>query len=76
MRTALRISGMNSVHAVRAVTTALGAVEGITALDVSLGAATIEHDGRATADALRAAIAIAGFTVSEIEEERRRLPTV
>lgn len=73
-RTSLRIAGMTSVHAVRAVRTALAAVDGITALDVSLGRATVEHDGRATPPALRAAIEVAGYEVVEAVEERRGLP--
>jgi copper chaperone CopZ len=76
MRTRLTIAGMTSVHAVRAVQTALTPVEGITSVHVALGEAVIEHDGRATPDALRAAIAVAGFEVTAAIEERRRLPTV
>lgn len=74
MITRLRISGMSCQHCVRAVFTALTPVEGITSADVSIGAATIEHDGRVTMDALREAIAVAGYEVDEGEEERRRLP--
>jgi copper chaperone CopZ len=73
MITTLTISGMRSVHATRAVFTALTAVDGITSADVQLGRAVIEHDGRATAEALRDAIAAAGYEVTEIKEERRRL---
>ncbi len=76
MITRLRIAGMTSVHAVRAVSTGLSAVEGITALDVRLGTATIEHDGRATRSMLREAIALAGYEVTECVEEARRLPVV
>ena len=54
------IGGMHSVHAVRAVWTALAAVPGVTTAEVVLGRAVIEHDGRATVDALREAIAMAG----------------
>ena len=72
MRTLLRFD-VPSVHAVRAIYTALQGVEGIVRADVSRGGATIEHDGRATAQRLREAIAIAGYEVSEIVEEKRRL---
>ena len=65
---------MTSVHAVRAVSTALTAVEGITRADVTMGTATVEHDGRATPEALTAAVALAGYEVTEYREERRRLP--
>jgi copper chaperone CopZ len=76
MITTLRIGGMLAVHARRAVFTALAGVEGITAADVELGRAVVEHDGRATADRLREAVAAAGFEVVEVVEERRRLPLV
>lgn len=73
MFTRLAIPGMRSNHCVTAVFTALTAVEGIVHADVTIGAAEIEHDGRATAEALRAAIAVAGYEVGEVVEERRRL---
>jgi len=72
MRTTLRLD-LPSIHAIRAVYTALQSVEGIAHADVSRGGATIEHDGRATPECLRAAVASAGFEVVEITEERRRL---
>ena len=74
MTTHLTIKGMTAVHSVRAVFTALAAVEGISRADVSMGRATIEHDGRATPEALAAAIAEAGYEVTECTEERRSLP--
>jgi copper chaperone CopZ len=73
MFTTLRIAGMLSVHSVRAVFTALAGVEGITGADVELGRAVIEHDGRATPERLREAVALAGCEVVEVVEERRRL---
>ncbi len=76
MITHLRIDGMSCQHCVRAVFTALTPVDGITSADVSIGAAVIEHDGRATPDALREAIAESGYAVTSATEERRRLPIV
>ena len=73
MVTTLRIGGMLSVHAVRAVFTALAGVEGIARADVELGRAVVEHDGRATPERLREAVALAGCEVLEVREERRRL---
>lgn len=64
---------MLSVHAVRAVTTAVAALEGVASADVRLGVAVVEHDGRATPDALQEAVAAAGFTVTAIDVEPRRL---
>ena len=74
MVTTLLISGMTSVHAVRAVFTALAGVEGVTRADVAIGRATVEHDGRATPAALSEAIGVAGYEVQEWKEERRILP--
>ena len=74
MVTTLEITGMRSVHSVRAVFTALAGVEGIVSAEVQLGRATVEHDGRATADRLRAAIALAGCEVTAIGEGKRVLP--
>jgi len=72
--TTLRIAGMLSVHAKRAVFTALSGVEGISRAEVELGRAVIDHDGRATAERLREAVAQAGCEVVEVVEDRRRLP--
>ena len=76
MITHLRIGGMSCQHCVRAVFTALTPVSGITSADVSIGAAVIEHDGRATLDALRDAVAESGYEVISAREEKRRLPIV
>jgi mercuric reductase len=70
----LRITGMTCQRCVQAVFTALTPVEGIVSANVGIGAATIEHDGRATIEALREAIAVSGYEVAAVEEERRRLP--
>jgi copper chaperone CopZ len=75
MITRIRIEGMSCQHCVRAVFTALAAVEGISRADVGIGAAEVEHDGSVTVDLMREAIAVAGYTVAgEDEKARRRLP--
>ena len=74
MITRARVEGMTCQHCVRAVFTALGAVDGITSADVSIGAISVEHDGRVTLEQLREAIAVAGYTVSSGETNRRALP--
>ncbi|HEX8944316.1 MAG TPA: cation transporter [Gemmatimonadaceae bacterium] len=76
MITRVRVDGMSCQHCVRAVFTALTAVEGITRADVSIGAVEVEHDGRATIDQLREAIAVAGYSVVEGETNRRALPLI
>jgi copper chaperone CopZ len=65
---------MSSPHCIRAVFTALTPVEGILSADVTLGSVVVEHDGRATVEALREAIAVAGYEAVAVTEERRRLP--
>lgn len=76
MRVELRIEGMLAVHARHAVFTALSGVEGIVRAEVELGRAVVEHDGAASAEALRAAVVAAGCTVSAIRELPRALPTL
>ena len=67
---------MSCQRCVQAVFTALTPVEGITSAVVSIGAAEIEHDGRATATALREAIAVAGYELSAEVEAKRALPVL
>ena len=74
MITRLRIAGMTCQRCVQAVFTSLTPVPGIISAQVSIGGATIEHDGRATPDALRDAIAVSGYDVALADEDRRRLP--
>lgn len=72
----LVITGMTSVHAARAIFTALAGVEGVTHADVTRGSAIVEHDGRVSDDALREAVALAGFTVTNVTRETRVLPVL
>lgn len=75
MITRIRIDGMSCQHCVRAVFTALAAVDGISRADVGIGAAEVEHDGSVTVGQLREAIAVAGYAVTgEDKKARRRLP--
>ena len=76
MITRLRIAGMTCQRCVQAVFTSLTPVPGIVSAQVSIGTGVIEHDGRATAAALREAIDASGYSVTLLEEERRRLPIV
>jgi copper chaperone CopZ len=65
---------MSCAHCVRAVFTSLAGVEGVSRAEVSIGAAEVEHDARVTVEALRQAIAVAGYEVVEGETNRRVLP--
>ena len=76
MVTTATISGMSCVHCVRAVFTSLAGVEGVSRADVSIGKAVIEHDGSVSAEAIAKAIAIAGYDVVEVRDDRRALPVV
>jgi len=76
MITRIRIEGMSCQHCVRAVFTALAAVAGISRAEVRIGSAEVEHDGSVTVDALRDAVAVAGYSVREDDRSRRQLPLV
>jgi copper chaperone CopZ len=76
MITRARVDGMTCQHCVRAVFTALTAVEGITHAHVTIGAVEVEHDGRASVAQLRDAIAVAGYSVRDGETNRRALPLI
>jgi copper chaperone CopZ len=76
MITRARVEGMTCQHCVRAVWTALGAVEGIARADVSIGRIEVEHDGRVTIDQLRDAVSVAGYRVVDGETSRRALPLI
>ncbi|MDP9201237.1 MAG: heavy-metal-associated domain-containing protein [Gemmatimonadota bacterium] len=76
MQTTASISGMTCAHCVRAVFTSLAGVEGIKRADVSIGKAVIEHDGTVTPEDIRNAVAVAGYTVTDIRIDRPTLPLV
>lgn len=74
--TIIRIAGMSCQHCVRAVFTALAGVPGVRRADVRIGGATIEHDGPLDADAVRAAVELAGYEVADHATPRRGLPVL
>jgi copper chaperone len=74
MTTTVLISGMTCAHCVRAVFTSLAGVHGIDRADVSIGRAVIEHDSAVTPEQIRAAIAVAGYDVTDFKVDRRTLP--
>ena len=75
MRTIVLVDGMRAVHCVRAVQTAMVMVPGVQWCDVTMGRVELEHDGAATAVSVREAIAVAGYSVRSVRDERR-LPIV
>ena len=74
MITRASVQGMSCQHCVRAVFTALAAVEGISRADVSIGRIEVEHDGSVTLEQIRDAVAVAGYAVTEGDTNRRSLP--
>lgn len=74
MITIVRIAGMSCGHCVTAVRTSLTGVPGIVSADVGIGSATVAHDGSVTVEALREAIAVAGYSVTGGESKRGGLP--
>jgi copper chaperone CopZ len=74
MQTTATISGMTCAHCVRAVFTSLAGVEGIDRADVTIGKAVIEHNGTVAPEDIRAAIALAGYSVTDIKIDRPTLP--
>ena len=65
---------MTCAHCVRAVFTSLAGVEGIDRADVTIGKAVIDHDDAVTPEQIRAAIAVAGYEVTDFRNDRRNLP--
>jgi copper chaperone CopZ len=74
MITRARVKGMSCQHCVRAVCTSLAGVRGVTRAEVSIGALEVEHDGTVTVEALREAVAVAGYEIGEAVVDRRQLP--
>ncbi len=66
----LGVTGMTCSHCVRAVTEEVSAIEGVTAVDIDLVAdgvsrLRVQASGPISDDALRAAVAEAGYTVAD-----------
>jgi copper chaperone CopZ len=74
MRVELLIPGMVAIHARNAVYTALGGVVGVQRAEVELGRAVVTHDGSASEEAMRVALAEVGFVVAEVRALPRELP--
>lgn len=64
---------MRTVHCVRAVRTALMALDGVDAVDVQVGRVVLEHRSAITADAITAAIGVTPYLVESITTNGRSL---
>ncbi|MEN9711002.1 MAG: hypothetical protein RL441_994 [Actinomycetota bacterium] len=60
------VTGMTCGHCVNSVTEEVGEIAGVTAVDVVLetGAVTVTAEGDVDSDAVKAAVAAAGYTVT------------
>lgn len=74
MRTVVTVAGMRGEHCRRAIFTALTPVGGIRSAEVMLGRIVIEHDGTVTETALREAIGVTGYVITDVADDRRTLP--
>ena len=73
-RILVQIDGLLSVHAVRAVWTALGAVPGILGAEVTMQGAVLETDGSLDQQLLAEALAMAGVQLRSLQIEKGALP--
>jgi hypothetical protein len=74
LRVHVQIEGLLSVHAVRAVWTALAAVPGVRQAEVSMTGAVLETDAPIDRDLLEEALSWAGVRVTGVQVERGSLP--
>lgn len=75
MHSTLRLRGMRTVHCVRAVRTALMALEGVQAAEVEVGRAHLAHDAPIPRRAVEQALAPTGYVLEEmLTDARRTLP--
>ncbi|WP_337169679.1 hypothetical protein [Gemmatimonas aurantiaca] len=75
-RAYVEIDGLLSVHAVRAVWTALTGVPGILSAEVSMTGAVLDTETPVDREALATALTLAGVTLRSVREERGSLPIV
>ncbi len=75
-RAYVEIDGLLSVHAVRAVWTALTGVPGILTAEVSMTGAVLDTEGPVDPELLQNALSLAGVTLRSLREERGSLPVL
>ena len=75
MRLRLDLDGLVAVHAARAAYTALGALEGVSSVQLERGTAWVNHDGRIDAELCATALAVVGLTIRSAAADRS-LPTL
>lgn len=70
----VQIEGLLSVHAVRAVWTALSAVPGVVQAEVTMRGAVLDTDGPLDRAVLAESLALAGVQLVEMTVEKGHLP--
>ena len=70
----VQLDGLLSIHAVRAVRTALAAVPGVLGAEVSMQGAVLDTESPLDRNALDEALTHAGVRVLSVREERGTLP--
>ena len=76
LRIHVQIEGLLSVHAVRAVWTALAVVPGVVHADVSMKGAVLDTEGPVVLRLLEDALALAGVRVLGTTVEKGSLPVL
>lgn len=72
----VQIDGLLSVHAVRAVWTALTAVPGVLGAEVSMRGAILDTEGPIDRQALEESLAMAGVRLVGLTVEKGQLPVL
>ncbi len=67
MKKEIKIDGMHCEHCAASVEKALSSLEGVKKVKVKLQKGIAKLDGEVSDEAIRSAVAEAGFTVTEIE---------
>lgn len=76
LRIHVQIEGLLSVHAVRAVWTALSAVPGIRHAEVSMRGAVLDTDGPVDREQLETCLSLAGVQLVDLTVEKGSLPVL
>ncbi|MBK8248228.1 MAG: heavy-metal-associated domain-containing protein [Gemmatimonadetes bacterium] len=76
MITTIRLTGMRTVHCVRAVRTALMALDGVDSAEVHVGTAVLEHRESITTDAVREALSATPYGVESVTTNGRTLRVI
>lgn len=73
MITTIQISGMRTVHCVRAVRTALMALDAVDSADVQMGSVVLEHRAPIATDAIGEALSATPYAVESVATQGRTL---